>query len=139
MLKLFKTWPYYLSVSPLLYTLSVYICCSCPSLYIVLYTISVYAHCLFLSVLVHCPFLYTISVYTHCLFLSVLVHCPCTIYPFMRTVCSCPFLYTISVYAHCMFLSVLDIVLTCTFYVFEPCSVSDALYINLFYLYLQSI
>ena len=83
MLKLFKTWPYYLSVSPLLYTLSVYICCSCLSLYIVLYTISVYAHCLFLSFLVHCLFLYIVF--------------SCTLYPFMHTVCSCPFLYIVLV------------------------------------------
>ena len=122
-----------------LYMLFMSILVHCPLHYIRLCTLFVLVRSCTLSFLVHCLFLYTISVYAHCLFLSVLVHCPCTIYPFMRTVCSCPFLYTISVYAHCMFLSVLDIVLTCTFYVFEPCSVSDALYINLFYLYLQSI
>ena len=123
------------TVSPFLYTLSVYTRCSCPSLYIVLYTISVYAHCWFLSVLVHCLFLYIVR--------------SCTLYPFMHTVFSCPFLYivfpcTLSVLVHyirlcTLFLSILDIDLTCTLYVFEPYSVSDALYIILFYPLLQSI
>jgi len=146
MLKLFETWPYYLFLYRIsfivhfirLYMLFMSILVHCPLHYIRLCTLFVLVRSCTLSFLVHYIRLYTlfvlvrsctlslynISVYAHCLFLSVLVH---------------PFLYTISVYAHCMFLSVIDIVLTCTFYVFEPYSVSDALYINLFYLYLQSI